>query len=435
VNREILHLAIPNIIANITIPLLGMVDMSLMGHLGSEVYIGAVALGTTIFNFIYWGFNFLRVSTSGFTAQAYGRKDSEEQASLLFRSVIIALLTGLLIIILQKPIIWLCFLFIHGSTEVEALARSYFSIRIWAAPATLGLYAVSGWLLGMQNARYPMIIAILVNVFNIVISVLFILVFHMKSDGAALGTSCAQYLGITTAVVLLLKKYKNLLPAFNLKQVANLQKLGLFFKVNGDIFIRTFCVILVFTFFTSKSASTNNSILAVNSMLLQFLFLFSFFIDGFAFAGEALTGKYIGRNDYESLKKTIRLLFLWGAALALSYSAIYLLGNKFILRILTNNTDLIKQSTTYLGWVILIPVVSFASFIWDGIYIGATASKAMRNTMLAATLLVFAPAYYFLNKTIGNHALWLAMSLFMLSRGLFQTLIYRKNILIRTNSD
>jgi multidrug resistance protein, MATE family len=429
VNQKILRLAIPNIIANVTIPLLGMVDLSLMGHLGSEVYIGAVALGTVIFNFIYWGFGFLRMSTSGFTAQAYGREDHQEEASLFYRSVIIALLIGLLIIVLQKPIVWLSFFFINGSMEVETLARSYFNIRIWAAPATLGLYAITGWLLGMQNARYPMIIAILVNIFNIAMNLLFIKVFRMNSDGVALGTLCAQYLGITTAFVLLLKKYRHLLHQFNREQVANLQKLLVFFKVNTDIFIRTFCIIIVFTFFTSKSASTSDSILAVNSMLLQFLFLFSFFIDGFAFAGEALTGKYIGRNDFGSLKKLIRLLFLWGAVLALSYSILYLFGNKLILRILTNNKELIEQSTAYLVWVILIPVASFASFIWDGIYIGATASKAMRNTMLAATILVFAPAYYFLNNTIDNHALWLAMSLFMLGRGVFQTIISKRSIL------
>lgn len=308
-NKKILRLAIPNIVANVTIPLLGMVDLSLMGHLESEVYIGAVALGTVIFNFIYWGFSFLRMSTSGFTAQAYGKKDRGEETNLLFRSVIIALIIGFLIIILQKPIAWLSFLFINGSHEVEVLAKSYFTIRIWAAPATLSLYAITGWLLGMQNAKYPMIISILVNAFNILMSVLFIKVFKMTSDGVALGTLCAQYLGISVAIFLLLKKYKGLLKKYNFKQIIDIQKLVAFFKVNTDIFIRTFCVIIVFAFFTSKSASTNDSILAINSMLLQFLLLFSFFIDGFAFAGEALVGKYVGRKDNVSFQRTVKLLF------------------------------------------------------------------------------------------------------------------------------
>jgi MATE family multidrug resistance protein len=429
VNRKILRLAIPNIVANVSIPLLGMVDLSLMGHLGSEIYIGAVALGTVIFNFIYWGFSFLRMSTSGFTAQAYGKEDHEEETALFYRSLIVSILTGLLIIILQKPVVWLSFLFINGSNEVETLARSYFSIRIWAAPATLGLYAISGWLLGMQNARYPMIIAILVNVFNIAMSIFFIKVFHMKSEGVALGTLCAQYIGIISAIVLMMKRYRHLPGRFNWKHIADIQKLSAFFRVNTDIFIRTFCVIIVFAFFTSKSASANDSILAVNSMLLQFLLLFSFFIDGFAFAGEALIGKYIGRNDLQALKKVIRLLLAWGAGLALFYSVIYFFGSGIILHILTNSHELISQSAPYLLWVVLIPFASFATFIWDGIYIGATASKAMRNTMLAATFLVFTPTYFFLNKTIGNHSLWLAMSLFMLSRGVFQTIIYKKTLL------
>ncbi|MDX9882958.1 MAG: MATE family efflux transporter [Prolixibacteraceae bacterium] len=428
-NRKILRLAIPNIVANVSIPLLGMVDLSLMGHLGSEIYIGAVALGTVIFNFIYWGFSFLRMSTSGFTAQAYGKEDHEEETALFYRSLIVSILTGLLIIILQKPVVWLSFLFINGSNEVETLARSYFSIRIWAAPATLGLYAISGWLLGMQNARYPMIIAILVNVFNIAMSIFFIKVFHMKSEGVALGTLCAQYIGIISAIVLMMKRYRHLPGRFNWKHIADIQKLSAFFRVNTDIFIRTFCVIIVFAFFTSKSASANDSILAVNSMLLQFLLLFSFFIDGFAFAGEALIGKYIGRNDLQALKKVIRLLLAWGAGLALFYSVIYFFGSGIILHILTNSHELISQSAPYLLWVVLIPFASFATFIWDGIYIGATASKAMRNTMLAATFLVFTPTYFFLNKTIGNHSLWLAMSLFMLSRGVFQTIIYKKTLL------
>lgn len=427
--RSILRLAIPNIIANITIPLLGMVDLALMGHLGSEVFIGAVALGTVIFNFIYWGSSFLRMSTSGFTAQAYGRKDHQEEADFLFRSLLISLLLGVIIIILQNPIVRLSFFFIKGSQEVETLARSYFSIRIWAAPATLCLYAISGWLLGMQNARLPMILAIMANIFNLFFSIVCIKLFGMKSDGVALGTVMAQYLGIAVASVFLIRQYKSFFPLFNWKRVIDWVQLRLFFKVNTHIFIRSFCIIVIFAFFTSESASTNNSILAVNSMLLQFLLLFSFFIDGFAFAGESLTGKFIGQNNPESLKKLVRNLFFWGGGLALAYSIIYLFAHPIILLLLTNNKELIDLSAPYLVWVILIPVFSFGSFIWDGIYIGATASKAMRNTMLAASLFVFAPSYFLLKNHLGNHALWLAMSLFMLSRGLFQTLLYRKSVL------
>lgn len=369
------------------------------------------------------------MSTSGFTAQAYGRENQQETATLLFRSVLVSLALGILIIVFQQPIVWLSFYFINGSNEVEMLARSYYSIRIWAAPATLCLYAISGWLLGMQNARHPMFLAIMANLFNLTFSVLCIRFFGMKSDGAALGTVIAQYLGLVVAGIILIRKYSSVIPRFNWKTIVDWPALKAFFNVNTDIFIRSFCVIIVFAFFTSKSASMNDSILAANSMLLQFLLLFSFFIDGFAFAGEALTGKYIGQKNQHKLQQLIRLLFVWGAALAIIYSLIYWVANPLILQLLTNNQELIDLSAPYLPWAILMPLLSFGSFIWDGIYIGATASKAMRNTMLAASLLVFVPTYYLLKESIGNHALWLAMSLFMLSRGVFQTILYRSKSL------
>lgn len=430
-NRRILKLAIPNIISNITIPLLGMVDLALMGHLDSQVYIGAIALGGVIFNFIYWGFSFLRMSTSGFTAQAFGEKDEKESSTILIRALIIAFLISLLILIFQAPIAWASFQIIGGSREVEMLANQYFRIRVWAAPAALSLFVFSGWFLGMQNARYPMIIAIAVNVVNILLSMFFVFILKMNSNGVALGTAIAQYTGLAIAVFLFLHKYKYLLRNISKKGVMNVKILIEFFRVNTDIFIRTFCIIGVFTFFTSKSASMNDTILAVNSILIQLLLFFSFFIDGFAFAGEALVGKYVGAKEVLNLKKVVKLLFYWGAGLAATFTIIYLPGVSLILKILTSQTEVINSAQPFLVWVILVPLASFASFIWDGIYIGATASKAMRNTLLGATFLVFVPVYYFLNPVFGNHALWLGMLLFMFARGVFQTYFYKKAILIQ----
>ncbi|HKJ77955.1 MAG TPA: MATE family efflux transporter [Prolixibacteraceae bacterium] len=428
-NREILRLALPNIISNITIPLLGMVDMALMGHLGSEVYIGAISLGGVIFNFIYWGFGFLRMSTSGFTAQAFGEKNNTETITILLRALLVALVISLFILALQAPIAWLAFKVIGGSQEVEMLANEYFRIRVWGAPAALALFVFSGWFLGMQNARYPMIIAITVNVINILISLFFVFGLKMKSNGVALGTAISQYIGLIIAVYFLYKKYRNLVPGLSKKALLNLKILSNFFRVNTDIFIRSFCIILVFTFFTSKSASINDTILAVNSLLLQFLLFFSFFIDGFAFAGEALVGKFVGARELAQLKKAIKLLFLWGIALALAFTLSYLPGINFVIKLLTSQTDVIQSAQPYIPWVILIPLASFSSFIWDGIFIGATASKEMRNALLASAFLVFAPVYFFLNPILGNHALWLGMVLFMFSRGLFQTFLYKKSIL------
>jgi len=428
-NQKILRLTLPNIVSNITVPLLGLVDLALMGHLDSEVYIGAIALGGVIFNFIYWGFSFLRMSTSGFTAQAVGQKNDSKSINILARALLVAGMASLLILLLQVPIAWASFNVIGGSAEVETLARRYFYIRVWAAPATLSLYVFSGWFLGMQNARYPMIIAIAVNVLNIILSVLFVFVFKMNSNGVALGTVLSQYVGLSIALVLFNKRYRNLLHSISRKAIFEFKLLVEFFKVNTDIFIRTFCIILVFTFFTSKSASIDDTILAVNSLLLQLLLFFSFFIDGFAYAGEALVGKYIGSSQIEKLRKVVRLLFYWGLGLALVFTAMYSVGVNLILRILTSQTEVIESAQAFLPWVVLVPLVSFASYIWDGIYIGATASKAMRNTLLIAAFLVFAPTYYFLAPILGNHALWLGMLLFMLTRGVVQSLLYKKAIL------
>jgi MATE family multidrug resistance protein len=243
-----------------------------------------------------------------------------------------------------------------------------------------------------------------------------------------LGTALSQYVGLAIAAVLLLKKYRPLLSEISKQGVFNVKILTNFFKVNSDIFIRSFCIILVFTFFTSKSASINDTILAVNSLLIQLLLFFSFFIDGFAFAGEAMVGKYVGARKPLHLKKVVKLLFYWGAGLALVFTLIYIPGVQLILQLLTSQTDVIQSARPFLFWVILIPFASFSSFIWDGVYIGATASKAMRNTLLASTFLVFAPVYYFLNPVWENHSLWLGMILFMLSRGVIQTFLYKKAI-------
>ncbi|RLD60036.1 MAG: MATE family efflux transporter, partial [Bacteroidetes bacterium] len=268
-NKKILNLAIPNIISNITIPLLGMVDLSVLGHLDSEIYIGAIAIGGMIFNFLYWGFSFLRMSTSGFTAQSYGRKNFKESAILLSRALLVALVGSVFLIALQKPIGLFSFFIINGSKEVEALASQYYYIRIYAAPATLSLYALIGWFVGMQNTKTPMIIAIVINVVNIALDLIFVFAFNMKSDGVALGTVIAQYSGLFIALVLFYKYYKRFIKYWNYRAMIKLSEIKKFFIVNKDIFIRTLCLIIVFSFFTTESANTNNSILAVNTLLLQ----------------------------------------------------------------------------------------------------------------------------------------------------------------------
>jgi MATE family multidrug resistance protein len=427
-NREILNLAIPNIIANITIPLLGMVDLALVGHLESEIYIGAIALGGMIFNIIYWGFGFLRMGTSGFTAQAYGKKDQKEGILVLSRSLLVGIGGAIVLILLQRPIELLGFAAIKGSQEVEYFAAEYFRIRIWAAPATLALYAIAGWFIGMQNARVPMIIAIVVNILNIVFNLLFVLGLGMKSDGVALGTVLAQYGGLLTGIAFFIRKHRGLVSLWNYQEMIDWKALKRFFVVNRDIFIRTLCLIFVFSFFTSQSAAQDDLTLAVNTLLLQYFMVFSYLIDGFAYAAEALVGKYIGEQNRAMLGRTIRHLFIWGLGISIPFTLTYLFGGEKIIWILTNNAEVISQTIPFLFWVAVVPLVTFSAFLWDGIFIGATASAGMRNTMLLSTLFVFIPAYFIGKPILENHGLWLALILFMISRGLSQTLISKKEI-------
>ncbi|WP_430813261.1 MATE family efflux transporter [Carboxylicivirga sp. RSCT41] len=424
-NKDILKLAIPNILTNLTVPLLGMVDMHLMGYQDSSVFMGAVALGGVIFNFVYWGFAFLRMSISGLAAQAFGRKNTNEMAMMLFRGLFLALSAGVLLLLLQKGVAGLSLKILEGSPEVKQLAADYFYIRIWAAPLAISLMVINGWFLGMQNAIYPMVISVTINIVNILSSFFFVKLLNMKVEGVALGSVVANGVGFILSLILFLKRYSYILKEFNIKVILNKNGLLRFLDVSGDIFLRTLCIIVVFTFFTSKSAGTGDLILAANSALLQFLFLFSYFLDGFAYAAEALVGKFTGSKNITEVRRTVRYLFGWGAGFALLFVGIYGGLGKQILLLFTNQADVIEVAGTYLPWLIILPITGFSSFIWDGIYIGATASRLMRNTMLLATV-VFFSLFYALKADIGNHALWLAMNCFMLGRGLFQTFFYNK---------
>ncbi len=419
-NKRILKLAIPNIVSNITVPLLGMVDIALMGHLGSVNYIGAIALGAMIFNFLYWGFGFLRMGTSGFTAQAYGKRSFPDSVHTLARALLVALIGAAFLIIMQYPIEKLAFWLLSSEPEVETLARSYFYIRIWAAPATIGLYALTGWFIGMQNTRFPMFMALTINLINIGLNFLFVFAFEMKSDGVALGTVFAQYSGLVLGLLLFKKYYGKLLKHFRKKSLRNLSILKEFLMVNKDIFIRTLCIIAVFTFFTSSSAAVNKHILAVNTVLLQLFFVYSYFVDGFAYAAEALAGRYVGAQNKTMLKRSVRRLFQWGAGIGVVFSLLYGFGWKPVVWLLTDNSEVISEAGKYAIWIGLMPVLAVASFLWDGIYIGATASVEMRNSMIIATVIIFFPLFYLLKEPLGNHALWIALLAFLFTRGVAQ---------------
>ena len=429
VNRSILKLAIPNIISNITVPLLGLVDMMLMGHRSSPVYIGAIALGGTIFSVLYSFFSFLRAGTTGFTAQSLGAKDFSEISYSLYRSATIAVLAFIFIICIQEPIARISMVLLDGSDEVKSLAITYFYIRIWAAPANMLLYCLNGWFIGMQNTKIPMIIAIAINVLNIVFSVFFVLIMNQDVAGVALGTVIAQYCGLATALVFLFIKYRHFLIKVDIHILLDINKIKRFFKVNTDLMIRSILLVLTIAFFTNQSARLGDNILSVNMILLQFFYIFSYFTDGFAYAGEALVGKFIGSRDSESLNSVVKHLFKWGMIISIPFSILYAIFPTTFVRIISDNPIIISEVRPYYIYMVIIPVITFAAFLWDGIYIGATASKAIRNTMIISSIIVFLPLWYILMPLLGNHGLWIAFLGFMLARGVSMTISAKKSIL------
>ncbi|MBB4036346.1 MATE family multidrug resistance protein [Dysgonomonas hofstadii] len=423
-NRSILRLAIPNIISNITVPLLGMVDMFIVGHLDSEDYIGAIALATMLFNFIYWSFSFLRMGTSGFTAQAFGAENKGEQTNILLRSLAVAMAAGVLIILLQYFISHAGFYLLNAEPVVKTYAQEYFYVYVWAAPAVLGMYTFNGWYVGMQNAKIPMVVAIGINIVNIGLSFFFVYGLGMKIKGVALATLCAQYSGFIASLFIWNVKYGWLKPYFNLKILKNLPSYIPFFKVNSDIFIRTMALVVVTTFFTSASAKAGKDILAVNALLMQLFILFSYMMDGFAYAAEALTGKFIGANNKGQLKILVKRLFGWGAGIAILFTLIYIFFMEDILSILTDKQYIVELSRQYHIWVLLIPIAGFSAFLWDGIFIGATASHQMRNSMLISVVCFFL-LYLSLNNFIGNKILWISFIIYLAMRGIVQTFMAR----------
>ena len=424
-NRRILHLAIPSIVSNITVPLLGLVDVTIVGHLGATAYIGAIAVGGLLFNILYWNFGFLRMGTSGLTSQAYGRKDKEAEIRVLVQAVSVGLFSALAMLILQYPIERLAFRLLDTSAEVEQYAVTYFRICIWGAPAVLAQYSFTGWFIGMQNSRYPMYIAIVMNVINIVCSSCFVFLFKMKVEGVALGTVVAQYSGVMMALGFWYYNYKELRGRITFKGSLQLIAMRRFFAVNRDIFLRTLCLIGVTTFFTSTGARQGDVILAVNTLLMQLFTLFSYLMDGFAYAGEALSGRYVGACNLVQLKRAVKALFCWGVVLSLVFTLLYGIGGENFLGLLTNDTVVIETAGRYFYWVLAIPLAGFAAFLWDGILIGATATRFMLWAMLVASGSFFV-IYYCFSGATNNHTLWLAFLVYLALRGIMQTIWSRR---------
>lgn len=419
-DQQILKIALPAIVTNITVPLLGLVDTAIVGHMGSAAYIGAIAVGSMIFNLVYWVFGFLRMGTSGMTAQARGRRDFSEVTRLLVRSGWVSLSIALLIVVLQWPVREGMLWFIGPSDDVRPLAVTYFNIVVWGAPAMLGLYSLSGWFIGMQNTRIPMFVSIMQNVVNILASLTFVYGMGMKVEGVALGTVVAQYSGCLVALWFLWRYYRKVLRLRG--QSSHLSPLISYFSSNRDIFLRTLCLVAVNLYFTSVGARQGATILAVNTLLMQLYLLFSYILDGFAFAGEALGGKYWGAKDMDAYNDVVRRLFGWGALMTILFTVVYVIGGTPFLHLLTDEPQVVEASQTYVWWAYLIPAAGVAAFIWDGLFIGTTQTRGMLISSAIATLIFFVTAATTIG-IMGNHGLWLSMILYLLTRGIIQTLI------------
>ena len=415
-NQSILALAVPAIVANITTPLLSLVDIAIVGHLGSAAFVGAIAVGGSLFNMLYWLFGFLRFGTSGLTAQAIGAGNAEEQRLVGLRSVLIAIGFGLALIAFQIPIGALALDLMDPDAATRWLAGLYFSVLIWGAPAVLMQYALTGWFVGSQNTRTPMFISLAINIINIGASLLLVYVFNLGIRGVALGTLIAQWAGCLLALALARLKP---LP---LRLILRRAELRRFFGVNISIFLRTLCLIAVTVWFTRAGARQGEVILAVNTLLLQLFTLFSYFMDGFAFAAEALCGKLYGAGNFIALKRIIRRFMTWGGAVALLFTAIYALGGAGFLRLLTDDGTVLNAAAEFRLWGVAIPLAGFMAFTWDGIVIGLTRTRLMLVSMAIATTIFFT-LWALLTPALGNHALWLAFLAYLLLRGLLLPLL------------
>ncbi len=427
INRQVLSLAGPSILANITVPLVGIVDLAISGHVGDAAAMGGIAIGSMLFDLLYWNMGFLRAGTGGITAQAYGRRDTRAQVDTFSQGMVTALGSGLFFILIQWLFVNVAFRLIDCSPDVEAVARQYFFIRIWAAPATLSLFVFKGWFIGMQNTVYSMIVDVWVNVANIVASWLLAFRTPMGIAGVAAGTVVAQWTGFILASVLMAGKYSAVLKEISISRSIKWRYIKAFFSVNADLFVRALAFQVVYAGFTSIAAKYGDVQLAVSSVMMKLLLFYSYFLDGFAYAGEALAGRYIGEKNETDLRLSVKLVFFWGFVVSLFSTLVYLLFPEAMISVITSDAAVLEASRPYLFWLWLMPFVSSIAFVWDGIYIGATASAPLRNCMLLAAA-SFILVYYATRPFCGIQSIYIAYFAHLLLRSIYMTAAYRRNI-------
>lgn len=416
-HKSVLALAWPMILSNISVPLLGLVDTAVLGHLPSPVYLSAVALGASLLSIIFWAMGFLRMGTTSLVAQASGRKDETGVEALLVRSCILALSLGILLILFREPLLSLALQWMQPSAEAAPLASSYCHIRILSAPLVLMTMVILGWFIGRQNTRVPLIVMVATNLTNILLDLIFIWGLNMNSDGAALATVCADSLGFLLGAYFVFREKPELIPLITRHSSLHFDDYRALLSINRHLFIRTLCLLLTFAFFTAQGAQMGDTVLATNAIIFQLLMLTSYSLDGIAHASEALVGNAVGENNSPRIKALVVTTGLWSLLIAAAMSVFFTVGQTLLIPLFTSISSVTESLNTYYLWVIFLPLICFSGFWLDGVFIGAGRTKTMQNTMLLCCVLIFFPVWWFF-QPLHNHGLWIAFSTFSLARGL-----------------
>jgi len=426
-HKAVWRIALPMIVSSITAPLLGMVDTAVMGHLDDSIYLGAVAAGAAIFSVLFMGMNFLRMGTTGITAQAFGAGDNESIRTALGQPVLTALVLAAMILTLQRPLLDAALWLLAPSADVGRLAQTYFELRIWSAPASLVNYALIGWLIGMQNARGPLAIMLTINITNVVLDLVFVLLLGMTVDGVALATLIAEFCGIGVAVMFVRHELASRPGQWTRSRFTALVNYRRLFDVNASLFLRTMSLMFVFAFITARGARMGDVILATNALLMNFQFFQAHALDGIAYAAEALVGKAVGGRNRAGVQLAMRRTLQWSLMFAVLFCIAYAVAGNLIISSLTSIDNLRSTAREFLPWLIISPLISVWSFLYDGVYVGATRTREMMVIMVGSTVLVFLPVW-FATTSLGNHGLWLAFTAFMLVRGICMHVWFRRMI-------
>ena len=416
-HRHVWRLAGPIILSNVSVPLLGIVDTTVVGHLPGPQYIGAVAIGAMIFSVVYIGFNFLRMGTTGITAQALGAKDADEVRATLARAVIVAVVLGAGLVVVQRPIAWIAFPLVDAQADVAGLADAYYSIRVWGAPAALANFAFLGWFIGIQNTRAALILQIAMNGINIVLDLWFVLGLGLGVEGVAYATLISEVGAVALGVWLMWRGLPAIGGAWRGARIMDVARARRLFAINRDIFIRTVCLMLSFAVFTALGARLGVTVLAANAVLMNLQVFMAYALDGFAFAVESLAGAALGGRDSRAFRAAVRVTTIWALVFSVCFTAFYGLIGGYVIDAITDIAEVREVARLYLPWAVVAPLISVWSFQLDGIFTGATRGADMRNTMVISAA-VYGLALVVLVPPFGNHGLWLAFMVLMVVRAI-----------------